>query len=156
MTDKEFKRLRRSQLIDIIYQLQLKQEELTAENEKLKEALADKRLRVSKAGNIAEAALEIHSVMQAAQDAAEHYLEEIKLRVDHERRRILKEARAEAAAILAKAKKEADEILAQAEPKRPNSAPAMEADRKVRNKTRVKTHEAYEKYGRIPADKRAD
>ena len=33
MTDKEFKRLSRSQLIDIIYLLQLKQEELTAENE---------------------------------------------------------------------------------------------------------------------------
>ena len=73
MTDKEFKRLRRAQLIDIIYQLQLKQEELTAENEKLSKALADKRLRVSKAGNIAEAALEIHNVMQAAQDAAAHF-----------------------------------------------------------------------------------
>ena len=35
MTDKEFKRLSRSQLIDIIYQLQLKQEELTADREKL-------------------------------------------------------------------------------------------------------------------------
>ena len=79
MTDKEFKRLSRSQLIDIIYQLQLKQEELTAENEKLSKALADKRLRVSKAGNIAEAALEIHNVMQAAQDAATHYLEEIRI-----------------------------------------------------------------------------
>ena len=54
MTDKEFKRLSRSQLIDIIYQLQLKQEELTADNEKLSKALADKRLRVSKTGNIAE------------------------------------------------------------------------------------------------------
>ena len=35
MTDKEFKRLSRSQLIEIIYQLQIKQEELTADNEKL-------------------------------------------------------------------------------------------------------------------------
>ena len=72
MTDKEFKRLSRSQLIDIIYQLQLKQNKLTADNEKLSKALADKRLRVSKAGNIAEAALEIHNVMQVAQDAATH------------------------------------------------------------------------------------
>ena len=46
MTDKEFKRLSRSELIDIIYQLQLKQEELTADNRKLAKALADKRLRV--------------------------------------------------------------------------------------------------------------
>ena len=41
MTDKEFKRLSRSQLIEIIYQLQLKQEELIADNEKLASELAD-------------------------------------------------------------------------------------------------------------------
>jgi vacuolar-type H+-ATPase subunit H len=99
MTDKEFKRLSRSELIDIIYQLQLKQEELTADNRKLAKALADKRLRVSKAGNIAQASLEIHHVMQTAQDAAEHYLEEVKLRVDEEKKRILKNADARAAAI---------------------------------------------------------
>ena len=57
MTDKEFMRLSRSQLIEIIYQLQIKQEELTADNEKLSKALADRRLLVSEAGNIAEAAL---------------------------------------------------------------------------------------------------
>ncbi len=53
MTDKEFKRLNRSQLIDIIYQLQLKQEELMADNEKLSKELEDKRTRVSNAGNLA-------------------------------------------------------------------------------------------------------
>ena len=114
MTDKEFKRLSRSELIDIIYQLQLKQEELTADNRKLAKALADKRLRVSKAGNIAQASLEIHHVMQAAQDAAEHYLEEVKLRVDEEKKRILKNADARAAAIIAQAQREAAEITAQA------------------------------------------
>lgn len=114
MTDKEFKRLSRAQLIDIIYQLQLKQEELTADNEELAKALEDRRLRVSEAGNIAEAALEIHKVMRAAQDAAEHYMEEIRLRVDDEYQRILKEAQDKAAAIIEKAQKEADEIAARA------------------------------------------
>ena len=128
MTDKEFKRLSRSQLIEIIYQLQLKQEELTADNEKLSKALADKRLRVSKAGNIAEAALEIHNVMQAAQDAAEHYLEEIKIRGNNEHQGILKNARTEAAAIIAKAKKEADKIVAQAKTENPDYDPVLEAN----------------------------
>jgi FtsZ-binding cell division protein ZapB len=41
MTDKEFKRLSRSQLIDIIYQLQLKQNELEEENRKLKAEVGD-------------------------------------------------------------------------------------------------------------------
>ena len=35
MTDKEFKRLSRAELIDIIYQLQLKQDELIADNRAL-------------------------------------------------------------------------------------------------------------------------
>ena len=95
-------------------QLQLKQDELTADNEKLSKALADKRLRVSKAGNIAEAALEIHNVMQAAQDAAAHYVEEIQMRVDEEYQRILKKANNKAAVIIEEAKQEASEIVAQA------------------------------------------
>ena len=120
MTDKEFKRLSRSQLIEIIYQLQLKQEELTADNEKLSKALEDKRIRLNKVGNIAEASLEIHNVMQAAQDAAAHYLEEIQLRANHHGQRILKEAHEKAAAIIEKAQQEADEIIAQAKKENPD------------------------------------
>lgn len=127
MTDKEFKRLSRSQLIEIIYQLQLKQEELTADNEKLSKALEDRRLLVSEAGNIAEAALEIHNVMQAAQDAATHYLEEIQIRANNEYQRILKEARDKAAAIIEKAQQEADEIVVQAKKENPNYDPIVEA-----------------------------
>ena len=112
MTDKEFKRLSRSQLIDIIYQLQLKQEELTTDNEKLSKALADKRLRVSKAGNIAEAALEIHNVMQVAQDAATHYLEEIRI--------MRNETEAKCRRLLEKAQKDADDIIAQAKRSNPS------------------------------------
>ena len=112
MTDKEFKRLSRPQLIDVIYQLQIKQEELVADNEKLTKELEDKRIRVSEAGNIAEASLEIHNVMKAAQSAAEHYLEEVKLRADEEYHRILKAANDKAADIIAKAQAEADSIAA--------------------------------------------
>ena len=119
MTDKEFKRLSRSQLIDIIYQLQLKQEELTAENEKLSKALADKRLRVSKAGNIAEASLEIHNVMQAAQDAAAHYLEEIRMMRD--------ETEEKCRRLLEKAQKDADEIVAQAKRRNPSNELELDA-----------------------------
>ena len=106
MTNKEFKRLSRSQLIDIIYELQLKQDELTAENEKLSKALADKRLRVGKVGNIAEAALELHNVMQSAQDAAEHYLEEIRV--------MREETEERCRALLEKAQADADYIITQA------------------------------------------
>ena len=124
MTDKEFKRLSRAQLIDIIYQLQLKQEELTAENEKLTEELADKRLLVNKAGNIAEAALEIHNVMQSAQAAAEHYMEEIKLRCEEAYQQALKKAKEDAAGIIAKAQQDAAEIILNASSANSDSDPA--------------------------------
>ena len=117
MTDKEFKRLSRAQLIDIIYQLQLKNKELTADNEKLSEALENKRLRLSQAGNIAEAALEIHNIMQSAQDAAALYLEEIRIMRDEtsENRQVLLErSQQEATAIVAQARAEASVIVAQA------------------------------------------
>ena len=106
MTDKEFKRLSRSQLIDIIYQLQLKQKELEEENRKLKAEVGDKRIRLREAGNIAEASLAMHNVMQSAQDAADQYLEEIramKKETAENCNRILGKAKQEAAAIVARA-----------------------------------------------------
>lgn len=106
MTDKEFKRLSRAQLIDIIYQLQLKQEELTEENRSLKEKLAEKRIRLDQAGNIAEASLALHNVMQAAQDAANQYLDEIRV--------MQEETKASCRQILEKAQREADAIIEQA------------------------------------------
>ena len=108
MTDKEFKRLSRAQLIDIIYQFQLQIDTLTEKNQDLEQELADKRLRLSNAGNIADAVLEINNCFRSAQNAAEQYLNEIiaiREETEAERQRILAEARAEAAAIIAGAKK---------------------------------------------------
>ena len=108
MTDKEFKRLSRAQLIDIIYQFQLQIDTLTEKNQALEQELADKRLRLRAAGNIADAALEMNDCFRSAQNAAEQYLNEIQAireETEAERQRILTEARAEAAAIIAGAKK---------------------------------------------------
>ena len=107
MTDKEFKRLSRAQLIEIIYQLQLQIDKLNEEKQELESELADKRLRLSNAGNIAEAALEINDCFRSAQNAAEQYLNEIKAireETEAERQRVLAEAQAEAEAITAAAK----------------------------------------------------
>ena len=43
MTDKEFKRLGRAQLIDIIYKLQLELDKVNEEKQELESKLADKR-----------------------------------------------------------------------------------------------------------------
>ena len=108
LTDKEFKRLSRDQLIDIIYQLQLQIEELTGRTQKLQKALKDKRFRINNAGNIAEAALEINDCFRSAQNAADQYLNEIRAMhkdAEAECERMLAQAREEAAAIKANAKR---------------------------------------------------
>lgn len=118
MTDKEFKRLSRSQLIEIIYQFQIKVEELTQENQDLKTALEDKRLRITQAGNIAEAALEVNNVMQAAQNAAQQYLDEIRAlysEADLACDKLREKAAAEAEAVIAQAKVNGDIILTKAQ-----------------------------------------
>lgn len=109
MTDKEFKRLTRAQLIDIIYQLQVQVDELTEQKKSLERALEDKRLRIDNAGNIAHAALEINDCFGSAQKAAEQYLNEIRIlhaEAEAECQRLLTDARTEAAQIIEKAKEE--------------------------------------------------
>ena len=109
MTDKEFKRLNRAQLIEIIYRLQLQVEELTEQKQALESALEDRRLRIHNAGNIAEAALELNNCFRSAQNAAEQYLNEIRelhAEAEEERQRLLDNAHAEAEKIIENAKKE--------------------------------------------------
>lgn len=104
MTDKEFKQLNRAQLIDIIYQLQLQNDALTEKIQCLEKALEDKRIRISNAGNIAEAALQINDCFRSAQNAAEQYLNEIQAmreETEAQRQQILAAAHAEAEAIIA-------------------------------------------------------
>lgn len=112
MTDKEFKRLNRSQLIDIIYQFQLQVDTLTEQNRELERELADKRLRLNNAGSIADAALEINDCLRNAQAAADQYLTEIRVmreETEAECQHLLAQARLEALAILAGAQKAQDE-----------------------------------------------
>ena len=119
MTDKEFKRLSRAQLIDIIYQFQLQVDKLTEQNRELEQELADKRIRLQNAGNIANAALEINNCFRDAQNAAEQYLNEIKTLRD--------ETEAERQKILAQAQAEAEEIVANAHKQYGNSNDAVDA-----------------------------
>lgn len=125
MTDREFKRLGRAQLLDIIYQLQLQVEELNQKNQQLEKDLEDKRLRIDNAGSLAAAALELNGCFSNAQSAAEQYLNEIKtLRetAKAERKRLHDQAKAEvadahskAAGILTDAQEEATGLVSAAQ-----------------------------------------
>lgn len=69
MTDRQLRHLRREELIDIIYTLQLRQEQLQKENASLRAELETRQLRVEKAGSLA-----VSGVLEAAQRAADIYL----------------------------------------------------------------------------------
>ena len=75
MTDKELRRLGRPELIEIIYQLEKSQEESRQEIARLQARLQDRTLRLSEAGSIAQAALQVNGVMEAAQAAADQYVQ---------------------------------------------------------------------------------
>ena len=77
MTDRQFRRLSRGALIEIIYELQNAQAQLQEENEALQKALAARQLKIERAGSIAEAALALQDVFEAAQAACKQNTENI-------------------------------------------------------------------------------
>lgn len=78
MTEKEMKRLSRADLLELLLVQTRENERLQAELEAAQAQLADRSIRMEEAGNIANAALALNGVMEAAQAAADSYLENIK------------------------------------------------------------------------------
>ena len=78
MTDKELRRLSRAELLDILYEQQKRYEESLAENQALRQQMEERTLRIAAAGSIAEAAVQVNGVFEAAQAAADQYLASVK------------------------------------------------------------------------------
>ena len=106
MIGKELKRLSRWELVDIIYQLKKNEQENREKIEALEAELQDKRIRISVAGSIAEAATDITQIFFTAQQTADLYLREIasmKEETERECAKLLEAARAQAEMLLAEA-----------------------------------------------------
>ena len=80
MTEKELRRLSRTDLLEMLLEQSKEVQRLQQELEKTKQKLEDRRLMEKEAGSIAEAALRINKVFEAAQQAADQYLENIRIR----------------------------------------------------------------------------
>ena len=78
MTEKELKRLSRAELLELLLIQTRETEQLRRKLEKAEAALADRQLRLSNAGDLAQAVLSINGVMEAAQAAAQQYLRDVK------------------------------------------------------------------------------
>ena len=114
MTEKELKKLNRYQLLELII-LQTEQiDTLRAELEQAKKALEEKQIRLSSAGSIAEAALQISGIFEAAQSAADIYLEQVRTQTQNVAQ-LEADARQKAESITADAQAQADLILSNAQ-----------------------------------------
>lgn len=112
MVEKELRKFSRRELIDVIYQLKKNEEQLQNEIASLQEELNDKRIHISNAGSIADAASSITNLFSAAEETANLYLNEIaciKEEAEKERERIIEEAEKKALNILSEAEKSAAE-----------------------------------------------
>ena len=77
MISKELKKLNRRELVDVIYQLKKNEEQMQEKIASLEAELQDRRIHLSAAGSIAEAATDITGIFSVAQSTADLYLSEI-------------------------------------------------------------------------------
>ncbi|MGT2895831.1 DNA repair protein [Streptococcus entericus] len=74
MEQNQLRKLKREQLLEMMLHQQQVIEKQEQKILALEEALNEKRIRLEKAGSIAEAALALNEVFEAAQKAADDYL----------------------------------------------------------------------------------
>lgn len=77
MTDKELRRLSRSELLEMLIAQAAENDKLKTKLEQAEAQLRNRRIAIDKAGSLAEAALSLNGVFQAAEAAAQQYLENI-------------------------------------------------------------------------------
>ena len=84
MTDKKLRRLGRAELLELLLEQVDENEKLRRENEDLKARLEERIIKLETAGSIAEAALKLNRVFEAAEEAAKQYLESVKATVEQD------------------------------------------------------------------------
>lgn len=82
MTEKELRKLNRYQLLELIIMQTEELEKVKAQLVQAEQKLEQRNLQVKEAGNIAQAALQLSGIFEAAQKAADLYLENIKLQYE--------------------------------------------------------------------------
>lgn len=113
--EKSYKRLSRSELLELLIAESEKNESLQQQLKEAQEKLVDRELKQNNAGSIAEAALSLNGVFTAAEAACAQYIENIeRLSVEQERMCARREAesRKKATQIIAEATERAEKIEA--------------------------------------------
>ena len=83
MTEKELKKLKKIDLLEMLIAQSRELEALRGKLEKAEKQLQDREIVLEKAGSIADAALRLNGVFEAAQMAAEQYLDSLAYLAEH-------------------------------------------------------------------------
>lgn len=102
MTEKELRKLNRYQLLELLVMQGEQLEQMQKKLDELESRRIGRDIRIGTLGSVAEASMELSGVFEAAQQAADLYLENARKRGD----RIVHEAQQQAKEILRQADKE--------------------------------------------------
>lgn len=111
MTEKELRKLNRYQLLELLVAQTERANALEEKLEKVQSKLDSHDIQMSVVGSIAEASLQLSGVFQAAQKAADLYLDAARERAD----RMEEEAERKSRALVEEAERRAREILRSAQ-----------------------------------------
>lgn len=117
MTKKELKKLNRTDLIEMLLVLSMENEQLKADLEEARKQLADRTLSIENIGSLAEAAMALNGVFEAAQAAADQYIQNIQQRSEQQKEiceQMEQETREKCSRMMLAAKKQADDYLLRA------------------------------------------
>ena len=116
MKQKELKRLTRAELLEMLLAQTQESERLRERLENAQAQLADRELKLSQSGDLAQAAMAVNGVMEAAQAAARQYLDNIQrmeretAQIRENTERLERETQERCEKLLADARKQADRI----------------------------------------------
>lgn len=125
MTDQEFKRLKRPELLEILLAQSREIDALREKNQQLTRQLESRRIELSRAGSIARAALELNGIFEKAQAAADMYLENVRQNAQQSAKAQQPEQKTQEAAKQAEPVQQ--EAAQQAEPAQQEAAKRQEA-----------------------------
>lgn len=78
MTERELRKLSRVDLLELLLKESKENEKLRTELEEARKQLASREIQIDTAGSIAEAALRLNGVFEAAERAAAQYVENVR------------------------------------------------------------------------------
>lgn len=78
MTDKQMRKMSRQELLVLLLEQMEENDRLKKEIDDLKAELTDRQIKIENAGSMAEAALKLNRVFEAADEAAKQYLESVR------------------------------------------------------------------------------